>query len=150
MGHTTQGALLTCIDFRFQEAFPQYMKQKGIEGYDRISVAGATKAFMDPKPESETEFVLNQFDISVGLHKVQDIVLMNHEDCGAYGGRDAFDSANAEHDTHFDHMEKTASLLKERFPEVNVHTVWARIDDEGVITFEEIEPASQPEPVAIA
>lgn len=77
MGHTCKTIVATCIDFRFQPAIHRWIEEKyGEGGFDRVAYAGGVKSF---------DTVLEQVKLSKKLHNIETVVLVNHEDCGAYG-----------------------------------------------------------------
>lgn len=84
------------MDFRFGEAIKNWLKEKGLlNNCDIVSLTGASKGLVSPKNPAEPEIILRQIEISSNLHKISQVILMNHTDCGAYGGRDAFASGEA-------------------------------------------------------
>lgn len=93
MAHTCEAVVVHCIDFRLQHFLNDWLEQRlGKQNYDRIAWAGGVKDF--PAVQSQVE-------ISQRLHQVKKVILINHEDCGAYGSagtrdRHASDLAYAE------------------------------------------------------
>jgi len=129
MAHTCKAAILHCIDFRLGPAIKKHLEEKGLLGdCDIVSVAGATKDFAFP---------MAQLELSNRLHETSRVILMNHTDCGAYGGRAAFDSDEAETEAHFSAMAEAKKALIEKIPTLEVSTVLARINEDGSVTFEE-------------
>jgi hypothetical protein len=63
---------------------------------DIISLAGAAKTLAAPVEPAYFETAMHQIALAVSLHGIDAVILVNHEDCGAYGGRQAFGSAEAE------------------------------------------------------
>lgn len=75
--HHCEAIVVTCIDFRLQEAINKWISQNfRPKTYDRVALAGGVK---------DLNTVLGQIDIAVRLHHIKKVVLINHEDCGAYG-----------------------------------------------------------------
>ena len=68
--------VVRCMDGRLHDLVANLLKKIGVDSYDLISIAGATK---------EDTLVVNQIQLSVRLHHTKRIILINHEDCGAYG-----------------------------------------------------------------
>lgn len=129
MAHTCKAAILHCMDFRLGPAIKTWLEEKGYLGdCDIIAHAGATKDMTVP---------MTQIELSRRLHGVSKIVLMNHTDCGAYGGRAAFASDEEETDTHFSAMEEAKGKILSGHPDVEVHCILARIKDDGSVGFEE-------------
>jgi carbonic anhydrase len=77
MSHHCQAIVVCCIDFRFQKFIRQWTDEnlKG-KTFDLVGYAGSTK---------DLDTILGQIDISVSLHHISQVVLIHHEECGAYG-----------------------------------------------------------------
>src|SRR3989344_5369005 len=99
MQHTCKALIIHCIDFRFGKAIKKYLEDKNLLGdIDIVSVAGAVK--------NNADFLMKQIDISKRLHDIKEVILMNHTDCGAYGGRKAFGSAEDERNKHLSDLNE--------------------------------------------
>ena len=102
VAHTCEAVVVHCIDFRLQKFLNDWLaKRFGVSGYDRISWAGGVR---------ELAIVQGQIETSRRLHDVKRAILINHEDCGAYGPlgtkeRHVSDLAYAEHAIQFLHLE---------------------------------------------
>ena len=113
--HTCEAVVLHCIDFRFRNMLNDYLHKRFPEGYDLVSVAGSVKRLaLDPL---ENNFVLDQIRASHKLHEPKTMVLIQHEDCGAYGGSKAFADFQEELDTQKSELEKAEQILKKEFPQ---------------------------------
>ncbi len=131
MPHYCKYFIAHCIDFRFQKAIKDYLEKNGLLGdCDIVSVAGGVK---------DSDFILKQLDISVSLHKSHETVLINHIDCGAYGGSGKFSSFEAERNFHIKELEKTKTQILEKYPSLKVKTMLAKIAPSGEVSFEEIK-----------
>ena len=118
--HKAQGLVVTCIDFRFQEFIDSFIRTKlGVRNHDRVAWAGGIRDFTS---------VLNQVKISKKLHDIKLIVLVNHQDCGAYG-----DLGTKER--HSQDLREAAEKIKSEIPDVHVETHYLHLDG----TFERIE-----------
>ena len=84
-----------------------------------MSLAGASKGLITPKNPAEPEIILRQIEISSNLHKISQVILMNHTDCGAYGGRDAFVTSEDEHSQHVGDMQKAKKLILKKLKKLN-------------------------------
>lgn len=117
--HTAQAIIITCIDFRFQEAINQWIsKNFAPKTFDRVSLAGGVK---------NLETIMGQIDIAVRLHHIKKVVLINHEDCGAYGPEGTVDH-------HVRDLKQVKKQILEQFPNLRVETYYLHLDD----TFEPI------------
>ncbi len=82
-------------------------EEPGTGNYDRVSIAGGA---LDIYP------VLKHIELSVRLHNIRKVILVNHENCGAYGEagtleRHKADLKEAEHKIHALYM----NLLVEKY-----------------------------------
>lgn len=139
MSHHCKALILHCIDFRFGEAIKNWLVENHLlNNCDIVSLAGATKGLISPKYPTDSEIILRQIEISTKLHNISQVILMNHTDCGAYGGHEAFESAEAEHNQHVDDMKKAKKIILTKFPELQIKIVLVKINPLGQIGFEEI------------
>jgi carbonic anhydrase len=105
-----QACIVWCFDNRFTPALNEFIKNKNYQHYDLVEVAGGAKSLASPEKEFEEEYILKQIEISLKLHHAQRIILMNHSDCGAYGGLKNFENNEAkEKEEH----AKELSMAKE-------------------------------------
>jgi len=87
--------------------------------YDYVGFAGASK---------NLETIMGQLDISVRLHQVKEVVLINHEDCGAYG-------VESTHDRHAEDLNKAKKTISSKYPNLLVFLYYLHLYGE----FEEIK-----------
>jgi len=121
MSHTAQALIIHCIDFRFQQGLQKFIADKGLAGLvDVVSLAGSAKNFAHPKQESDREFLMRQVDISVKLHAIQRVLIVNHQDCGAYGGSAAFTNFEREEEVYQQDMNMLKEAILEKHPNVSV------------------------------
>ncbi len=118
--HTCEAVVIHCIDFRFRKILNEYLMRRFPEGYDLISVAGGVKRLLEDPVENN--FVLEQLQISHRLHSSKTIVLIQHEDCGAYGGSKEFENLAREQQFQQEQLAKARAFLKERFSECDIET----------------------------
>ena len=92
-------------------------EQRLLGDSDLVSIAGAAKNFLDPQTQP---VALRQVEISKTLHGIKDVHLINHTDCGAYGGRSAFAGEEAERRKHRDDLAAAADVIRGAFPDLSV------------------------------
>jgi len=68
-------------------------------------------------------FVVDSFQ------KVRTLVVVNHYDCGAYGGSAAFDSDKAQLAFQKEELVKAKALLAGHFPDLQIKAFFARFKD---------------------
>ena len=110
--HKCQAVAVHCIDFRLQKQITEFLESKFLRGYDRIALAGGTKDLLE---NGENSIIFKNLQISFHLHQPKTIVLIQHEDCGAYGGSKAFKGLAAEHSFQKEQLQKAYDLLQKHF-----------------------------------
>lgn len=111
--HNCEVAVVTCIDFRLQEYIDNWIKQKfGTRNHDRIAWAGGVK---------NLDLILGQIEISYKLHHIKNVVLINHEDCGAYG-------AEGTPQKYAEDLKNAKAKILEKFPDVAVETYYLHLN----------------------
>jgi len=119
--HTCDAFIVSCIDFRFQKYLKKWLGENfdmNNKTYDFVGFAGSTK---------NLETIMGQLDISVRLHHVKGVVLIHHEECGAY-------EAESTHDRHAKDLNKAKKTILEKYPDLSVSLFYLHLDG----TFEEI------------
>lgn len=135
MSHTCSHALVRCIDFRLGPAIRDYLDKNGLYGsIDIISVAGAAKDIA----QTNDSFPQAQVSLSNKLHDTNTVILMNHTDCGGYGGRGAFSSKEEERETHLKDLKAAKEKVLAAHPDLTVKLALAVIEDDGSVNVEEI------------
>jgi carbonic anhydrase len=109
---------VTCIDFRFRPQLAQWMTTELEDKTDLVAIAGVSQAILD---EGTQAAVLKQIDIADRLHSIKTVHLIDHIDCGAYGGSAQFNGdKNAEIAMHKEELEKAKVVIAEKFPSLQV------------------------------
>ena len=128
--HTCKALVIHCIDFRFRKSLSEFLESRFGDSYDLVSVAGGVKRLVaDPL---ENNFILEQIKISDRLHKPGVILLIQHEDCGAYGGSVAFGDFSTEQEAQNQELEKAKALLREQCTQ-SVEKYLARLSGEIIL-----------------
>jgi carbonic anhydrase len=118
--HTCDAAVITCIDFRFQDYINDWIsKNIPPKSHDRVAWAGGVK---------DLDNVLNQIAISKRLHDIKKVVLINHEDCGAFGEAGTPKK-------HAVDLKNAAYKVREQTKNIEVQIFYLHLDG----TFEEIK-----------
>jgi len=78
--------------------------------------------------------------LSHDLHKTDTVILMNHTDCGGYGGREAFDGdRGTERQQHIKDMRRAKEKLVAKESGLQVEMLLADIKDDGSVRIEKVE-----------
>jgi hypothetical protein len=83
--------VITCIDFRLIDDAVYYLNSKGyLNNYDEFILAGASLGYntslngVNSQYSGWDKILENHIDISYTLHKIKEIIVIDHMDCGAY------------------------------------------------------------------
>ncbi len=129
MPHGRKALVINCMDFRLQAPLVEWAEKMGLGGrYDLLSVAGSAK---DLAGHIHREFLLKSVGVAVDLHKADEIHILHHEDCGAYGGKAAFASDEEESAVHRRDMEAARETILGRYPAVKVKLHYFKLTDSG-------------------
>ena len=111
--HNCDACIVTCIDFRLQENINNWLKENfPPKSFDRVAFGGGVK---------ELDKILSQIDISKSLHSIKKVVLLNHEDCGAYG-----EGGNKK--KHAEDLSKAKEIILKKYPDLEVETFYLHLD----------------------
>lgn len=135
MSHTCNNLFIRCMDFRFQAVMDEWAKDNGLDkNYDLVVLAGAQKSILD---EDTAATALKQVELSNKLHESNTVILMAHQDCGAYGGSKAFGGWEEERQRYIDDMTLAGAKINEKFPNLKIRKLILTFDDK-IISFEEV------------
>jgi carbonic anhydrase len=102
-----------CIDYRLQGFLNKWVANNlPVRGYDRVAIAGGV---------NDVYYVIRQVDVAVRLHEIKKVILINHEDCGAYGEAGNFER----HKTDLNEARRKITAL---FPDLGVETYYLHLD----------------------
>lgn len=113
MNHKAEAIIVTCIDFRLQEAINNWIAQNfAPKTFDRVAWAGGVK---------NLEAILTQIEIAKRLHGIKKVILINHEDCGAYGEEGTAGK-------HAQDLQAAKAKILSQFPDLTVNTYYLKLD----------------------
>ncbi|MBI3638510.1 hypothetical protein HY227_02095 [Candidatus Wolfebacteria bacterium] len=129
--HSCDAMVIHCIDFRFGNGVHDFIKNDmGLNCFDIVSLAGGAKNLASPAEDFLLETVLENTEISQRLHHIKKIILVNHMDCGAYGGSAKFENLEAETEFHKSELEKAAKVILEKFPNMEIVKIFAYYEED--------------------
>ncbi len=110
--YTANACIVWCFDDRFSALLGELIKSRGYKRVDLVKIAGGAQ---------DTNFILDQIGKSIKLHHTPRVIVMVHNECGAYGGST---------DPVFYESELTNArdAITKQFPEVTVEPVFADFD----------------------
>lgn len=125
-----QNLTISCIDYRFRRSVWEWIETDLAGESDIVAAAGASKAFMDDDTQAT---LLKQVQLAKKLHDISDVHIVDHTDCGAYGGaakhQGNLDAETAEHQQN---LIAAKQLIESRIDGVTVHA--HILGFEGMIT----------------
>ena len=111
----TDAVVVHCIDFRLQKYLDPWLQEHfGHDNYNRVALAGGVL---------ESDSILKQVEISNRLHNIKKVVLINHEDCGAYGKTGTFER-------HSQDLLEARQKVEALFPNLDVETYYLHLSGE--------------------
>ena len=135
--YTADACIVWCLDARFSHLLESFLKHEEMAHVDLLKVAGGARGLASRATDAERDYLLNQIETSLRLHKTPIIVLMVHAGCGAYDQR--FSRKDEEEKFYSSELGKARAAvslyLRERGIAARVLAYYA--DFEGLI---EIEP----------
>jgi len=126
--HSCEAVVLSCIDFRFWRETADFVENKlGIKSFDFPSLPGSAKAINEC---SEGDVSSSCIGVPCDLHHVKKIVIVNHQDCGAYGGSAKFNGdEKAEQKFHEEELKKAKEKILAKYLGREIVLVYAKLDE---------------------
>lgn len=126
--HSCDAVVLSCIDFRFWKETAEFVeKELGINSFDFPSLPGAAKAINE---SNSNDLAMSCISVPCDLHHVKKIVIVNHQDCGAYGESAKFKGDEvAEQKFHEEELNKAKAKLVTKYPDKEIILVYAKLDE---------------------
>jgi len=103
--HNCDAIVVCCMDFRFQKYIRKFTdEQLAGKTFDLVGYAGSTK---------DLELIMKQIDISFRLHGIKQVVLIHHEECGAYG-------IESNLERHISDLNRAKAQILKAYPDLKV------------------------------
>lgn len=144
----TDALVITCIDARLHRAEHPYLadylrgKRVQIQIWDLATAPGGCRDLAVPETEGLRVSLLRSVKIAHDAHGVSRVILVNHSDCGAYGGAAAFPNAVAEYKQHAADLRAARDVVRAFQSNLDVRLLFATIEDHGpagpVVTLDEV------------
>jgi len=123
--------VLCCIDFRFWRETVKFVEEElNIKSFDFPSLPGAAKAINDCADQAEVP--MQCVSVPCNLHHAKTLVIVNHQDCGAYGGSKKFNGDEAaEVIFHAQELKKARGKVLSLYPNLEIILIYAKLADAG-------------------
>lgn len=130
--HQAKALVLTCIDFRFVDFEQKFLVKNNLDHqFDWLSLAGASLALADFPSHADTETFWEQLDLSYKLHNIKKVLILDHQDCGAYANKfnvNFADNYEEEIEIHREYLNKAYQGIKQRYSNLDVDLYFVKID----------------------
>ena len=115
--------VLSCIDPRFQPKVFNYLKKKNLTGkYSSFTIAGGSIGVTAKKFKKWHSAFWENLAISIKLHKISNLIVINHNDCGAakiVNANNKF-STTIENKIHNQSFKIIKKKLKKKHPAIKI------------------------------
>lgn len=130
--HGTEALLLSCMDYRLIDDIVKYMDGRGLtDQYDHIILAGASLGAVTSDFKDWNKTFWEHLKISIDLHDVNRVILMDHRDCGAYKVLLKADFAKdplLEQRIHGKYLRDLEKAVHKNYPKLEVETLLMNLD----------------------
>ncbi len=139
--------VITCMDARLHRADKPYLsehlrgKRVSFKTWDLVALPGGALGLMAGGAPALGDAIRASVKAAHDLHRVTKVLLINHSDCGAYGGTQAMPDATEEYRKHASDLRAARQTLREEFQNLDVRLFYATIEDRAdgpFVTFDEV------------
>ena len=124
--------VLSCIDPRFQDLVHNHLKKKKLSGkYSAFTIAGAAVGVTHNRFKKWHKTFYDNLATSIKLHKIENLIVINHKDCGAAkiaNGKKEFNTVN-EKIIHENSFLKLKKKIKKKFPKLKIELNLISLDN---------------------
>ena len=123
MSKKFKAMVLSCMDPRFQPKIFNYLKKRKLSGqYSAFTIAGAAVGVTHSKFKKWHRVFFENLSASIQLHKIDKLIVINHQDCGAAKIANSKKEFNNKVETyiHKASFNKLKSSLRKKFPKLKI------------------------------
>ena len=129
--YTAKAIVLSCMDFRFVNDKVYFFNASGYrDNYNKFSLAGASLGYNQDSFPAWSETFDKHVELAIDLHQIDEVVVLDHMDCGAY--RILYDnpsmSMQEEYELHKVNLNKFKIAMNKKYPSLKVTTFLTNID----------------------
>ena len=118
--------VLSCMDPRFQPIVNNYLKKRKLNGkYSAFTIAGSAIGVTASKFKKWHKSFWDNINISIKLHKIKKLIVINHQDCGAakmMNSKKLFNNI-IETEIHKKSFMLIKNKLKKKYPSLSIETI---------------------------
>ena len=129
VAHEAKALVYSCMDFRLLDDIVTFMNEKGFNNnYDQFILAGCSLAFVNEKFKQWRKTARDHLDLAIKLHKVREVICIEHDQCGAYKMCYPDMKPGDERQFHIENVVKFEQKIKKSHPELKVHAFLMNLD----------------------
>ncbi len=134
--HQAKALVLSCIDFRFLESERSFLALQHLNNqYDWTALAGASLALTGFPHTAEAEAFWDQLALSRQLHHIEKVIILDHQDCGAYASKidpNLSQDPAREQQVHKDYLNRAYQKIQQRYPDLTVELYFITLKAEAL------------------
>ena len=118
--------VLSCMDPRFQPIVNNYLKKRKLNGkYSAFTIAGSAIGVTASKFKKWHKSFWDNIHISIKLHKIKKLIVINHQDCGAAKMMNSkkFFNNIIETEIHKKSFMLIKNKFKKKYPLLSIETI---------------------------
>ena len=118
--------VLSCMDPRFQPIVNNYLKKRKLNGkYSAFTIAGSAIGVTASKFKKWHKSFWDNIHISIKLHKIKKLIVINHQDCGAAKmmNNKKFFNNIIETEIHKKSFMQIKNKFKKKYPSLVIETI---------------------------
>ena len=118
--------VLSCMDPRFQPIVYNYLKKRKLNGkYSAFTIAGSAIGVSARKFRKWHKSFWDNINISIKLHKIKKLIVINHQDCGAakISNKKKFFNNFIETEIHKKSFKLIKNKFKKKYPSLSIETI---------------------------
>lgn len=122
--------VVSCIDYRLPKRILNYLESRGLSGnYNHINIPGASLCCVASERKTWRQTLEDTINISIKLHGISKVLLLHHEDCGAFNLHfGAPETLEADINLHKDKLVLSLKELRSCFPNLRFETAFLKED----------------------
>ena len=115
--HTAKAIVLNCMDFRLRDNVTCHLNLKGYKNnYDEVISAGSSLGYNSFSTYTDWDiFIDDTILLAYNLHEISEILIVEHEKCGAYKAKYGDMTSDQEYQYHIDNSKTCVDVLWSKF-----------------------------------
>lgn len=124
--HHCKAVVMMCVDFRFRKQTLYFAREYlQLIAFDLAGLPGSSRGV-----SKKSKMAQSCFQVPCDLHEVEKVVMVHHEDCGAYGGSQRFNwDKEAEKKFHEEKLKEAEKIILKANPTKQIILVYAGLVD---------------------